>query len=572
MQYGNPSSVIYPYMGFFRTYKGKIIFTAFIGIQIPTLALIYYLFLFATVFSEDIALGFRLDMSLTLVAILLADIFGSIVCIYTLYYLLTPIALTSNVLRRYLHKNRLNHLPQNFQVNAKTLITDNDETLSRLEEIIQQIIHYDTLTGLPNRNLFQTYVEKAINQIQDDKQFALILINLDTLKSIDSTLGRKIGDLLLTKVAQRLRSFLAVEDTLARYGENELVILRTGITNSDCLVALSNEILFCLSQPFSLHETEVHCDAKIGIAMYPLDGCTVEQLLQNADAAIFQAQKQKLNTYQFYSPLIGNQLKRTLDIKENLRYALTNQELSLYYQPRIKIETGHLAGFEALLRWHNPQLGWVSPSEFIPIAEETNLIIPIGVWVLQQACQQNKQWQKTNLGPHRISVNLSACQFKQENLVEIIDTILADTGLSTNYLELEITESILVEDIEQAIITLKKLKNKGISIALDDFGTGYSSLSYLNRLPVDTLKIDRSFITNIVSNPDDAAISKAIVALAKSLELNVIAEGVETKAQLNYLYEQGCHEVQGYYFSEPLPDQDLQDFLVNLRVTIQPQK
>ena len=221
---------------------------------------------------------------------------------------------------------------------------------------------------------------------------------------------------------------------------------------------------------------------------------------------------------------------------------------------------------EALLRWHNPQLGWVSPKEFIPIAEETNLIIPIGVWVLQQACQQNKQWQEIYLEPHRVSVNLSACQFKQKNIVEIIDKVIANTGLNADYLELEITESVLVEDIEQAIIILNKLKSKGISIALDDFGTGYSSLSYLNRLPLDTLKIDRSFITNIVSNSDNAAISKAIIALAQSLELNVTAEGVETKAQLNYLQEQGCNEVQGYYFSKPLPSEDLQDLLLNLDV------
>jgi len=553
-------------MAFIRTHNGKIILTAFIGIQIPILALLYYLWLSKAVFGENITLISNFDINLTLIVILLIDVLGTTIFLYILNYLLTPIAFETKIIEQYLHKNQLNlsHLPQNYQADINTLIADKNGTSSKLQDIIYYLVYYDSLTGLPNRNLFQNFVEQAIYQTQAEQKLALILIDLDSLKSIDSTLGRQVGDLLLTKVAQRLSTYLATGDILARFGENELAILRTGITNSDCLVALSNRILCSLSQPFSLYESEVHCDAKLGITIYPFDGVTVEQLLQNADMAIYQTKQQKLNTYQFFSPSISNQLKRTLDIKENLRYALVNQEFSLYYQPRIHIATGCIAGVEALLRWHSPQLGWVSPDEFITIAEETNLIIPIGTWILQEACRQNKLWQEANLEPYKVSVNLSACQFKQENLVEIIDTILTNTGLSTDYLELEITESILFEDIEQAILTLTKLRRKGVSIALDDFGTGYSSLSYLNRLPVDTLKIDRSFVTNIVSNSDDAAISKAILALAQSLELNVTAEGVETRAQLKYLHEQGCNEAQGYYFSRPLPGEDLQDLLENL--------
>jgi len=553
-------------MAFTRTHNGKIILTAFIGIQIPILALLYYLWLSKAVFGENITLISNFDINLTLIVILLIDVLGTTIFLYILNYLLTPIAFETKIIEQYLHKNQLNlsHLPQNYQADINTLIADKNGTSSKLQDIIYYLVYYDSLTGLPNRNLFQNFVEQAIYQTQAEQKLALILIDLDSLKSIDSTLGRQVGDLLLTKVAQRLSTYLATGDILARFGENELAILRTGITNSDCLVALSNRILCSLSQPFSLYESEVHCDAKLGITIYPFDGVTVEQLLQNADMAIYQTKQQKLNTYQFFSPSISNQLKRTLDIKENLRYALVNQEFSLYYQPRIHIATGCIAGVEALLRWHSPQLGWVSPDEFITIAEETNLIIPIGTWILQEACRQNKLWQEANLEPYKVSVNLSACQFKQENLVEIIDTILTNTGLSTDYLELEITESILFEDIEQAILTLTKLRRKGVSIALDDFGTGYSSLSYLNRLPVDTLKIDRSFVTNIVSNSDDAAISKAILALAQSLELNVTAEGVETRAQLKYLHEQGCNEAQGYYFSRPLPGEDLQDLLENL--------
>ena len=273
--------------------------------------------------------------------------------------------------------------------------------------------------------------------------------------------------------------------------------------------------------------------------------------------------KMNLNTYQFYSPAINAQLKRILAIKENLRYALERQELSIYYQPRIEVATGRLVAVEALLRWQNPELGFVSPAEFIPIAEETNLIIPIGKWILHNACLQNKQWQQEGIARLRMSVNLSTCQFKQANLIETVDRTLQDTGLDVAYLELEITESLLVKDIDKAIALLTELKTRGISIALDDFGTGYSSLSYLQKLPINTLKIDRSFVTNIASTPDDAAISKAIVALAQSLKLNITAEGVETREQFNYLQSQGCHEVQGYYFSKPLPAEMIKDFFIN---------
>ncbi|MBE9044059.1 EAL domain-containing protein [Pleurocapsales cyanobacterium LEGE 10410] len=538
-----------------KTYPGKIMLVAFIGTHIPLIVLII-----DAAFSS--ATTPRAIVS-TLIITLIATLVGTAATLYAIHHLLSPVVLTSKVLRKYLKQRQRTNLPNNFQDEVGTLMADTNRTLGKLDEIIEHLTDYDSLTGLPNRELFQTHLQQAIQTTAEDQQFALIVLDIDSLKEINSTLGRIVGDLLLRKVAQRIISYIEPGDVVARFGGDEFAILRTNIINSDSAIILSNRLLESLSEPFSLYGKEIHCAAKIGITIYPFDGTSIEQLLQNADTAIHQAKQESLNTYQFYSPAINAQLKRILAIKENLRHALKRQELSIYYQPRIEIATSRLVAVEALLRWQNPELGFVSPAEFIPIAEETNLIMPIGEWVLYNACLQNKRWQQEGIAPLRMSVNLSIGQFKQTTLIETIDRILRDTNLDVAYLELEITESLLVKNVEQAIAILRELKKRGISIALDDFGTGYSSLSYLQKLPIDTLKIDRSFVTNIASNPDDAAISKAIVALAQSLELNITAEGVETKAQYHYLQNQGCHEVQGYYFSKPLPSEQLKKFVLS---------
>ena len=545
-------------MGFFKTIRGKILLSAFVGIQIPLLALIYYL-LSSGIFPDE-------AITSTLLLLLLVDVFSSVIVISVIINLLTPISLTSDTLRKYLlvsHRDNLDISSVSFPDDKDTLVADTDIALKKLENIVQRLIDYDNLTGLPQSKLFQTYVQQAISCHKTPRKFALIVLDINNLKNINSTLGRQAGDLLLKQTAQRLNVCLFPDDLLARFGGDEFVVLRTNLKHTNSLVALSNNLLASLSAPFFLNGKQIHCDAKIGITVYPFDGVTVEQLLQNADTAIYQAKNQQLNTYQFYSRTISNQLQRNLTIKENLRYALEKQELSLHYQPRIEIATQSLVGVEALLRWHNPELGWVSPTEFIPIAEETNLIMPIGEWVLQNACWQTKQWQEILSLSLKVSINLSACQFKQQNLVDIIAQILADTHLDSDFLELEITESILVEDINRAIAILGQLKNEGISIALDDFGTGYSSLSYLQKLPIDTLKIDSSFVRDLSTDPDNLAISKAIIALANSMELNTTAEGVETKTQFEYLKHQGCKEIQGYYFSQPLPSDRFLDFLVS---------
>ena len=527
----------------------------FIGIQIPLSTLVFATGLFATPCAAE-------NLS-RLFLLLFANAIAIILTQYALYNFLSPNFVPSDIVSQYLNDYTIKDLAVDNNHEVGILIADTGETLKRLDQVIQNLTKYDTLTGLPNQDFFKSYIQQAIQATGIEQQFALIVLDLDSLKDINSSLGREIGDLLLINVAQRLTTLLANGDILARFGGDEFVILRQNIIEHDSLIAFCHYLLDSFFKPFSLDGQEVFCTAKIGITIYPVDGLTVEQLLQSADTTICQAKQKKLNMYQFYSSALRDELKRTLAVKEKLRYALGKQEFYLEYQPRIEIATGHLVGVEALLRWYNPDLGLVCPGEFIPIAETTNLIMPIGEWVLRHACWQNKHWQDSGLAPLRVSVNLSPCQFKQVNLLATIDRILQDTDLDQTYLEVEITESLLVDDIDQAIALLWELKRRGISIALDDFGTGYSSLSYLQKLPIDTLKIDRSFVTNIASNPDDAAISKAIVALAQSLELKITAEGVETEEQLNYLQNQGCHEVQGYYISKPLSPQRFQDFLAN---------
>ena len=539
-----------------KTYPGKIMLVAFVGTHIPLIALII---------NAATSNYSPREVTSTLLITLLATLISTAVTLYALHQLLYPIILTSQTLRQYLKSKRLTNLPTNFQDEVGTLMTDTNRTLQQLNKLIEHLTDYDSLTGLPNRELFQTHIQQAI-LTSKNLQFALIVLDIDGLKNINSTLGRIVGDLLLRKVAQRITTYLEPGDILARFGGDEFAILRTNIADtSDSPVVLSNNVLQSLSRPFSLYGKTIHCAAKIGITIYPFDGTSVSQLLQNADTAVHQAKQQTLNTYQFYSPAINAQLKRILAIKENLRYALQHQELSIYYQPRMEIATRRLVAVEALLRWQNPELGWVSPAEFIPIAEETNSIVPIGEWILHHACLQNKQWQQEGLDSLRMSVNVSTCQFDRTDLLETIDRTLQTTGLDAAYLELEVTENLLVKDIEQAIALLSKLKARGVSIALDDFGTGYSSLSYLQKLPINTLKIDRSFVSNIAENPGDAAISKAIVALAQSLGLNITAEGVETQEQLEYLQNQGCHEVQGYYFSRLLSGDRFKDFLLTYK-------
>ena len=536
-----------------KTYKGKIMLIAFIGTHVPLLALILY----AVVF-QSLTLG---EIVRVLAIALFATLVGMGATLFALHKLLALVLLTSAGLRDYLNRGRLPDLPTHFQDEAGTLMADTSRTLHQLDEAIHHLTHYDNLTGLPNRDSFQTCLRQALAQAKDNQQLAVIALDLNNLKEINSTLGRKVGDLYIRKVSQRLAACLQESDVLARLGGGEFAILRTELLSADSLNSLSRQLLDHLLKPFFLFGKEIQANASIGITIYPFDGTSVEQLLKNADTAAHEAKQRERHTYQFYLAEMNVKLQKRLALEEQLRHALRRGEMFLHYQPRIDLKSNRLVAVEALLRWQNPELGLVSPVEFIPIAEENGLIVPIGEWVLRSACLQNRTWQQEGLPPLRVSVNLSVSQFKQENLIDMIDLVLEETGLAAAYLELEVTESLLITDVEQAIATLQQLKNRGIALSLDDFGTGYSSLSYLQKFPINTLKIDRSFVTNVSSDVDAAAIARAIIALAHSLQLKITAEGVETQAQLDYLRAYGCHEIQGYYYSKPLSAYKLASFL-----------
>lgn len=417
----------------------------------------------------------------------------------------------------------------------------------RVEDTLRHQASYDVLTGLPNRLLFNDRLTLALaNTHQEGEILAVLFLDLDGFKKINETLGHGVGDRLLQDVAQRLQKCLRESDTIARWCGDEFTLLLSPIVCAEDATQIAQVILSAFNFSFHIEgKGEFYIKASIGIALAPYDGEDAETLLKNADAAMHRVKQQGRNNYQLYTPSIGTQALERMVLENNLYKALEREEFILHYQPQIDLKTGKIAGMEALLRWQHPEQGLIPPNQFIPVAEETGLINPIGEWVLRTACAQNKAWQLAGLPPLRVAVNLSARQFMQQNLIEKIAQILEETGLEPHYLEIEITETTAIQDIDFTISVLQTLKNMGIYISMDDFGTGYSSLSSLKRFPLSTLKIDRSFI-------DDAAIVKAVIALGHGLNLKVIAEGVETPGQLEFLREVKCDDVQGYFLSKPL--------------------
>lgn len=528
-----------------KSYKGKIMLVAFLGTHIPLLTLLGY-FVVSSSFTSEV------KVRIILIA-LLATLVGTALTLYALHNLLAPVTLTFMALREYLSKKTLPNLPTKFTDEAGILMADTSHTINKLDEVIQYMVNYDDLTGLPNRVLFRDRLQQALSQAQSNNQlFAVISLSLDRLNNINNTLGHNTGNLLLRSAAQRLATCIGDTDVLSRFGSNKFAILQPNLTSINDAITLSQKLLNTLSKPVLLDGNVVRTGASIGIAIYPNDCTDVDQLLKNADTAMYQTKKQGSNNYQFYSAELNANLQERLTLENELHDALKRGEMLLHYQPKVSLISGRIIGVEALLRWHSTR-GSVSPAKFIPIAEETGLIVPIGEWVLHTACAQNRTWQKNGLPPIKMAVNLSARQFKQPNLVQVIAKILKETDLDANYLELELTESLIIENVQQTITILQQLHDMGIVLSLDDFGTGYSSLSYLKRFPIDILKIDQSFVRDLVFNSDDAAITEAIISLAHSLRLGVIAEGVETQEQLDYLQANGCNEIQGYYFSRPLP-------------------
>jgi diguanylate cyclase (GGDEF)-like protein/PAS domain S-box-containing protein len=436
----------------------------------------------------------------------------------------------------------------------------------RVQERIQHMAQHDALTDLPNRSLLYDRVGQLVTQGRRNPHvFALLFIDLDRFKNVNDSLGHQVGDRLLQSVSERLLTCIRESDTVARIGGDEFVVLLAGLSEAKDAGTVAEKLQELLSQPFRFEGHDLHVTPSVGICTYPQDGADVETLMRNADTAMYHAKEMGRNNYQFFTPDMNAAAQRRLALENDLRRALERSEFILHYQPQIDLVTGDIIGFEALVRWRHPERAMVPPGEFIPVAEETGMINPLGEWVLHHTCVQAAEWLRAGHPPLQVAVNLSAHQFRREGVAATVARVLKESGLPAARLELEITESAIIHQPEQAIVTFNELSGMGVQLSIDDFGTGYSSLSYLKRFPIDKLKIDQSFVRDIHTDPDDAAIVTAIIAMAHSLGLEVIAEGVETAEQLAFLRTLGCDKAQGYYFSRPLPVHEFAALLLEWR-------
>lgn len=457
-------------------------------------------------------------------------------------------------------------------MNQKLISTNKklESEISERQKIQQKLLHmasHDALTGLPNRVWFMDCLIQALDRFKSDKdyQFAILFMDCDRFKMVNDSLGHLVGDHVLISVARRLQSCLRSTEVLARFGGDEFAILMHQIESVQIAINLAQKIQNSLTWPFHWNQQEIFLNASIGIVFSTPDYQEPEQLLRDADIAMYRA-KGTHKTYQVFDAFMRRNTQKRFQIETDLRLAIENQEFVLHYQPIISLKTGYISGFEALIRWQHPQQGFISPGAFIPIAEETGLIVPIGLWVVQEACSQFENWLKKAWIDDKVtmSVNLSVKQFNQSTLIDQMDRILLRTNFESKNLKLEITESAIMDNPDLATSALQKLKQRSIQLSIDDFGTGYSSLSYLHRFPIDTLKIDRSFISRMGERGENAAIVEAIITLAHHLNITVTAEGVETASQLTQLSKMGCEEVQGYFLSKPLDSEAMGELLATV--------
>ncbi|OPZ86016.1 MAG: Phytochrome-like protein cph2 [bacterium ADurb.Bin429] len=430
------------------------------------------------------------------------------------------------------------------------------------EDMIRHQAYHDTLTDLPNRALFQDRLTHALTRARrHGTMLAVMFLDIDRFKTVNDTFGHAVGDLLLKGVADRLRARLRGEDTISRLGGDEFTILLHEIANADDALSVARKIVQAFEQPFLLDGKEIHTSTSVGIALFPQDGSDAQTLLHHADTALYHAKEQGRNNFQCYHAAMSEKATERLEMENELRNALVQEQFALFYQPQACAVTGRIIGVEALLRWQHPTLGMISPAQFIPVAEETGLIVPLGQWVLHQACWQSITWQQAGFPLMRMAVNLSARQFHQHNLLEMVAAALDETGLPPEYLELEITESVAMRDVEFSASVMQDLRDMGVQLSIDDFGVGHSSLIYLKKFPISTLKIDQLFVRGLTTDPNDQAIATAIITMARSMNLRVIAEGVEHEDQLAFLRACQCEGIQGYLFSKPLPPDALTELL-----------
>ena len=533
-------------VSFPRSYLGKIMLVAFVGTHIPLLTLFGYSLLVANIDSA-------VKLQVMIVA-LSATLAGTAVTLLVLRGLLRPIDETCEGLRRYLEKGIVPELPTDYTDEAGVLMADTMETISQLDGAIHQLRHYDPLTALPNREMFRRTLELELLRNRDaGEQVMVLLLDLDRFSDINNSLGQAHGDAVLRQVAQRLVRCMEGADVLSRIGSDEFAMLRARCGSLEEVSQLAQQLLDALAEPLRVGRSELHVSASVGIALWsPSEGVETQPLMTNAGTALRLAKAQGGAAYRFHAQDMNDELRDRLELERDLRYAIERGELELVFQPKVALSQGRFSGAEVLLRWHHPTRGSVSPSVFIPLAEACGLISTIGAWVLRETCEQGAAWQAAGLGDVRLAVNLSAAQFADVGLVEFIAETLRETGLDAGSLELELTETMVMENASRAVEVLERLKALGVGLALDDFGTGYSSLSYLKRFSVDLIKIDRSFISGVSTDKSDAAMVRSIVAMAHGLGLNVVAEGVESPDQVRFLKQNGCDVLQGYYFSRPL--------------------
>jgi diguanylate cyclase (GGDEF)-like protein/PAS domain S-box-containing protein len=442
-----------------------------------------------------------------------------------------------------------------------------DVTKATLAE--QQVLHmarFDSLTGLANRSMFLQELDRVLASARgSDRSFAVLFIDLDRFKNINDTLGHDAGDDLLKVMAARLSGLLRGADMVARLGGDEFVVLVDGCAEPAALSKVASRVLNVLCEPMRVCDRSVQVSGSVGISVYPADGADAATLLKSADTAMYQAKASGKNNFQFFTPQLALRAAQHFALEGDLRQALARGELRLHYQPKFELSSGRLCGMEALIRWQHPQRGLLSPGHFIELAEESGLIVPMGRWVMEETCRQLRQWREDGLDPPRCAINLSVRQFSSDSLAEDLRVALAVSALESDVIEVEITESLLMSDPERAQRTLQVLHEMGVRIAIDDFGTGYSSLAYLKRFPAHTLKIDRSFVKGLPDDRDDCAITQAVIAMAHSLSMEVVAEGVETESQLNFLRRLGCDQAQGFLLGRPVPAHEIATRLQDVR-------
>lgn len=535
-----------------KSYLGKIMLVAFLGTHIPLLALFFY-----SISVTNLELSAKIQV---LIVALIATLIGTAITLFLLQQLLIPISVTAKGIREYLETQKKPKLPNEFKDQVGILMADTQYAITKLDELIEQLKNYNPVTSLPNNELFQLRLKEFLNEsYQVDKTMAIILIKINGLQKINSIFGYDTGNSVLRKVGQEICKWIGKDEFLAQINSNEFAIIYNQLISMEELEKFTRNILNNINQSIVIDHEEIIVSATAGIAISPDQENSIDnplKLVDQAGVALNAVQKENSYGYSFYSPEINEQLKRKFKLERDLSKAIEREELELFYQPQIDSISGSFTSAEALIRWRHHEHGFVSPGEFIPIAEKSNLILDIGDWVLKTACQQNKIWTKDGFPELCVAINLSGKQFEQIDLVEKVQQALLDTDLKTSQLELEITEGLLINDVEKAINLLAKMHKLGLMTALDDFGTGFSSLSYLKRFALNYLKIDQSFVRGIPYDNSDIAIVKSIIALAHSLQMKVVAEGVETLAQVDFLRHHGCNKLQGYYFSRPINAQD----------------